>query len=128
MNKKIVKQIKHKQDCKKILEISPKIRYAGVTNEFGRTISGQLKAGITPYLRTEDIRNEFFIHSMVFSVRNNYKKSIGDTEYLLFESTKVRVVSFMASKLIYYVTIEKRTSNNELFKIIENIMDKIQSF
>lgn len=109
----------YKTNCKKILELSPKIRYVGVTNKFGRTIAGQLRIGITPLLKTEEMRNELFVHSMIYNIRKNYEKLIGETEFIFISNKNVDIVSFYINELIYYITIDKNIDKNELYTLIE---------
>ena len=111
----------YKTNCKKILELSSKIRYVGVTNKFGRTIAGQLRIGLTPFLKTEEMRNELFIHSMIYNMRKNYEKSIGETEFIFISNKKVDIISFYIDELVYYITIDKNIDKNELYSLNEQI-------
>lgn len=111
----------YKTNCKKILELSSKIRYVGVTNKFGRTIAGQLRSGITPFLKTEEMRNELFVHSMIYNIRKNYEKSIGETEFIFISNKKVDIISFYIDELVYYITIDKNIDKNELYSLNKQI-------
>lgn len=111
----------YKTNCKKILELSSKIRYVGVTNKFGRTIAGQLRIGLTPFLKTEEMRNELFIHSMIYNIRKNYEKSIGETEFIFISNKKVDIISFYINDLVYYITIDKNIDKDELYSLNEQI-------
>ena len=109
----------YKTNCKKILEVSPKIRYVGITNKFGRTIAGQLRIGITPLLKTEEMRNELFVHSMIYNIRKSYEKSIGETEFMFISNENVDILSFYVDELVYYMTIDKDIDKNELYSVIK---------
>src|SRR5688500_17504367 len=109
----------YKTNCKKILELSSKIRYVGITNKFGRTIAGQLRTGITPFLKTEEMRNELFVHSMIYNIRKSYEKSIGETEFIFISNENVDIVSFYMDDLVYYMTIDKNIDKNELYTVVE---------
>ena len=111
----------YKTNCKKILELSSKIRYVGVTNKFGRTIAGQLRIGLTPFLKTEEMRNELFVHSMIYNIRKNYEKSIGETEFIFISNKKVDIISFYINELVYYITIDKNINKTELYTLNEQI-------
>ena len=111
----------YKTNCKKILELSSKIRYVGVTNKFGRTIAGQLRIGLTPLLKTEEMRNELFVHSMIYNIRKNYEKSIGETEFIFISNKKVDIISFYIDELVYYITIDKNIDKNELYSLNQQI-------
>ena len=111
----------YKTNCKKILEVSPKIRYVGITNKFGRTIAGQLRIGLTPLLKTEEMRNELFVHSMIYNIRKSYEKSIGETEFIFISNKKVDIISFYIDELVYYITIDKNIDKNELYSLNQQI-------
>jgi len=111
----------YKTNCKRILELSSKIRYVGVTNKFGRTIAGQLRIGLTPFLQTEEMRNELFVHSMIYNIRKNYEKSIGETEFIFISNKKVDIISFYIDELVYYITIDKNIDKNELYSLNQQI-------
>lgn len=118
--------IELREYCKKLLELSLNVRYVCITNEFGRTLAGKMKPGLVPLLRPEEARNEFFLHSMIFNIRKNYEESIGPTELILLQSSKVNIVSFMRNGLIYYLTIEREISSDELHGIIKKIQEKLK--
>jgi hypothetical protein len=111
----------YKTNCKRILELSSKIRYVGVTNKFGRTIAGQLRIGLTPFLKTEEMRNELFVHSMIYNIRKNYENSIVETEFIFISNKKVDIISFYIDGLVYYITIDKNIDKNELYALNEQI-------
>jgi hypothetical protein len=113
----------YKTNCKKILEVSPKIRYVGITNKFGRTIAGQLRNGLTPLLKTEEMRNELFVHSMIYNIRKSYEKSIGETEFIFISNENVDILSFYVDELVYYMTIDKDIDKNELYSVIKKTRD-----
>ena len=117
----------YKTNCKKILELSPKIRYVGVTNKFGRTIAGQLRIGIIPFLKPEDMKNELFVHSMIYNIRKNYENAVGDIQFIMIASSNVDIVSFHINDLIYYVTLEKNIDKNELYPLIEKTQSVAKS-
>jgi len=117
----------YKAICKKILEISPNIRYVGITNKFGRTIAGQLRIGIIPFLKPEDMKNELFVHSMIYNIRKNYENAVGDIQFIMIASSNVDIVSFHINDLIYYVTLEKNIDKNELYPLIEKTQSVAKS-
>ena len=60
---------KHKANCRNLLILSPKIRYVGVINKFGRTLVGQLRKDVKPLFKPDEARNEFFYGSNEKSVK-----------------------------------------------------------
>jgi hypothetical protein len=111
----------YKQECSNILAISPRIRYAGIMNKFGRTLAGRLRKGVIPLLKPDEARNEHFIEATRNQLRKNFEKSIGREEYTLTENEKVKIFTLSSQEHFYYVTVDKETPTNEVMKIIEEI-------
>jgi hypothetical protein len=109
----------YKQGCHKILAISPRIRYAGIMNKFGRTLAGSLRKGVVPLLKPDEARNEHFVEATRNQFRRNFENSIGREEYTLTENEKVKILTLSSEDHFYYVTLDKETPINEVMKIIE---------
>ncbi|HJS83478.1 MAG TPA: DUF6659 family protein [Nitrososphaera sp.] len=110
---------KYKEKCNSIIAISPRIRYAGIINKFGRTLAGSLRKGVTPLLNPDEARNEYFIEATRSQLRKSLEKSIGKTEYSHTENERVRIVAIPTGDHFYYITIDKDTSASDLASIIE---------
>jgi len=114
--------------CKQILEISSNIRYVGITNKFGRTLAGQLRNDVIPLLKSEDMKNELYVHSMIYNLRRNYENSVGETQFILIANLQVDIVSFYSNDLIYYISLEKNLDKTQLYSLIEKIKNLAKSF
>lgn len=114
--------------CKQILEISSNIRYVGITNKFGRTLAGQLRNDIIPFLKPEDMKNELYVHSMIYNLRRNYENSVGETQFILIANSRVDIVSFYSNDLIYYISLEKNFDKPQLYSLIEKIKNLAKSY
>ena len=112
---------KYKQKCTNVLAISPRIRYAGIINMFGRTLAGGLRKGVVPLLRPDEARNEHFIEATRNQLRRNFERSIGVAEYTFTENEKVKILTIAGEENFYYITMEKETSADEVMKIIEDV-------
>ncbi len=110
---------KHKETCDKILAISPKIRYVGMINAFGKTIAGDLRKGVRPYFKPEEARDEFFITAMRESLRKAFTTSLGKNQFTLTVHDKVKIISFSSDTVAFYITVENYTSYDETVKIVE---------
>jgi hypothetical protein len=111
----------YKQKCNNILAISPRIRYAGIMNKFGRTLAGGLRKGVVPLLKPDEARNEHFIEATRNRLRRNLETSIGREEYTLTENEKVKILTLSSEDHFYYVTLDKETPINDVIKIIEEV-------
>lgn len=109
---------KYKERCAAILAISPSIRYAGIMNKFGRTIAGSLRKGVTPLLKPEEARNEYFIEATRNQLRKNFQNSIGRTEYTMTENEKVKTLTLSTEENFFYITIDRDTPPSEVTKVI----------
>jgi hypothetical protein len=110
---------RYKEKCNSILAISPRIRYAGIMNKFGRTLAGGLRKGVVPLLTQDEARNEYFIEATRNQLRKNFERSIGKTEYTFTENEKVKILTVASEEHFYYITMDKDTPANEVSKIIE---------
>jgi uncharacterized protein DUF6659 len=110
---------KYRDKCNSILAISPRIRYAGIMNRFGRTLAGGLRKGVVPLLKQDEARNEYFIEATRNQLRKNFEKSIGKTEYTFTENEKVKILTIASEDHFYYVTMDKETPAADVTKIIE---------
>lgn len=115
------KQSESRKICKQFLELSPKIRYVGLMNDFGRTISGQLRKGVIPLFSPDQARDENFLEATRNQLRKNFEKAIGKTRFTITENEKVKIVTIPIAKGFFYITLEKDTENQEILKIIEAI-------
>ncbi len=118
---------RYKEKCSGILALSPSIRYAGIMNRFGRTLAGGLRKGVTPLLKPDEARNEYFIEATRNQLRKNFEKSIGRTEYTFTENEKVKIVTISSEDYFYYVTMDKETSAAEVARVIEAMKNLVRA-
>ncbi|MDQ4016771.1 MAG: hypothetical protein M3136_13520 [Thermoproteota archaeon] len=116
----------YKQECSNILAVSPRIRYAGIINKFGRTLAGGLRKGVVPLLKPDEARNEHFIEATRNQLRKNFEKSIGQEVYTLTENEKVKIITMSSGEYFYYVTVDKETPTNEVMKIIYDVQKLVK--
>ena len=109
---------KNRQLCRDILDLSPKIRYAGILNKFGRTLAGQLRKGVVPLLKPDESRNEHFIEATRDRLRKDFEASIGNTEYTFTENEKVKILTLSNDTNFFYITFDKDIDNQETLKVI----------
>ena len=116
----------NRKKCEKILSISKDIRYAGVFNEYGRTISGKIKPGIKPIFSPDSVRHEFFAIASMMRLRERTSKSLGDVEVISINHKKINILLFYKNGITFYVTINKKsTSNTTLKNKIKKIITRV---
>ena len=111
MNKELwVKTIAlHKIKCEKIMSFSKEIRYAGVFNQYGRTISGKIRPGIKPIFSPNAIREEFFTISSIMKLREKSTKALGEIEFIHIRHKKINILLFHKNNRTYYITTNPKT-------------------
>ena len=110
---------KYKIQCQNILKLSNSIRYAGVINSYGRTLTGTIKPNHKPLLNSEEVKNEFFIASTLISLRQANDSSIGKLESIILKHSKVHIIILHKKNITFYISINPKEKNVE--KIISKI-------
>ncbi len=111
--------IKYRKQCQKILQISKSVRYAGVINQYGRTITGIVRSDIKPLLKSEQVKNEFFILSTLMNLRKDSEKAVGKLNYVLLEHQKVSIVILQKNNMTFYISMDQNAKdvNENISKI-----------
>lgn len=112
--------VKYRKQCQKIVNLSTSIRYAGVVNAYGRTLTGIVRSNVKPLLKSEHVKNEFFIISTLMSLRKNVVSSVGKLEHVIIQHQKVTIVILQKKDITYYVSVERKE------KDLENIISLIK--
>jgi hypothetical protein len=103
--------INYRKKCQKIIQISKTVRYAGAINEYGRTLTGIVRSDVTPLLKSEQIKNEFFILSTLMNLRKNAADSVGKLNFVLLDHQKISIIIFQKSNMTFYVSIDRKEKN-----------------
>lgn len=111
--------------CMEFLSISDKIRYIGIINKFGRTVSGKLRKGTRPLLSPDQARDEHFIESVRQQLRNSFDNSIGKTHYSITKNEFVTLVLIPSKNqdVLYYITIDKDATLVDFNDIISKVKE-----
>ena len=111
--------------CMEFLNISDKIRYIGIINRFGRTVSGKLRKGIRPLLSPDQARDERFIESVRQQLRNSFDSSIGKTHYSITKNEFVTLVLIPSKNqdVLYYITIDKDATLVDVNDLITKVKE-----
>jgi ABC-type microcin C transport system duplicated ATPase subunit YejF len=112
--------INYRKKCQKIIEVSKTVRYAGVINAYGRTLAGIVRSDVKPLLKSEQIKNEFFILSTLMNLRKDSENAVGKLNFVLLEHQKVSIIIFQKNGMTFYVSIDRKE------KDINSIISKIK--
>ncbi len=102
------------------MRVSKSIRYTGVINEFGRTLTGIIKPGVKPLLKSEQVKNEFFIISTLMTLRKDPSSAVGKLDYVVLKHQKVTILAFQKDKITFYVSVDAKE------KALDKIIPKIR--
>ena len=115
--------MKYRKQCQNILKLSSNIRYVGVVNAHGRTLTGMVKPNLKPLLKSEQVKNEFFILSTLMSLRKDTVNSIGKLEHMLLQHQKVMILILQKNNVTYYVSINRKEKGlDEIILLIKKII------
>jgi hypothetical protein len=103
------------------LGLSKSIRYVGLINEYGTTLTGILRPGLNTLLSRESARNEFFLVSTLLMMRNKASLALGKMNYVIFNHDKITVIVVQRKEGIYYISINKNTIPKTVNEIILKI-------
>ena len=106
--------VKYRKQCQNILKISTSIRYAGVINVYGRTLTGIVRPDLKPLLKSEQVKNEFFIISTLMSLRKNTANTVGKLEHVILQHQKITIVILQKNDITYYVSINRKEKGIEM--------------
>ncbi len=106
--------VKYRKLCQKITQVSPSVRYAGIINEYGRTLTGIVRSNVKPLLKSEQVKNEFFILSTLMNLRKQSEKAVGKLNFVLLDHQKVSIVIFQKNNLTYYISVDNKEKNLNL--------------
>jgi len=115
--------VKYRKQCQNILQLSESIRYAGVINAYGRTLTGLVKPDLKPLLKSEQVKNEFFIVSTLMSLRKETTTTVGKLEHVILQHEKVIIIILQKNDVTFYVSIDRK--EKDLEKIISLIKKTI---
>ncbi|MDH3489065.1 MAG: hypothetical protein OEL56_01305 [Nitrosopumilus sp.] len=115
--------IKYRKQCQSILQLSESIRYVGVINAYGRTLTGIVKPDLKPLLKSEQVKNEFFIISTLMSLRKDTIVTVGKLEHVILQHEKVIIIILQKNNVTFYISIDRK--EKDLEKIISLIKKTI---
>jgi hypothetical protein len=105
--------ISYKKQCQNILKLSDHVRYVGVINAYGRTLTGIIKPNVKPLLKSEEIKNEFFIVSTLISLRQSSENDLGKLDYVILKHSKTHIIILHKNNVTFYVSINPKEKNSE---------------
>ncbi|WP_166391099.1 DUF6659 family protein [Candidatus Nitrosotalea sp. TS] len=106
--------------CKKVMDLDPKIRFAGIINEKGRLFAGGMREG---FKSLEDSRDDEMLYMELVlraKMRREFDKVLGPVQFAMSYREKVIIMSFPVKENVLLLSTEKGIDFSEIpFKIIK---------
>src|SRR5438093_7949050 len=111
--------------CKDILNLDPKIRFAGVCDETGEIKYGGQREGIKNLLSSEETKRSNLQALARWGLRNSLAPKIGKGKYAMAEYEKIKRITVpLDNDHLLLVTTEVQADHQN---IISNVLKLIQS-
>lgn len=108
--------------CSSIMEMDPRIRFAGVVSENGRLMAGGMKKGIKSLEDTKDDEILYLELVLRAKMRREFDNILGPVQFAMSYREKVTILSFPLDGGILLVSSEKGIDFSDLaFKILKMI-------
>ncbi|HEX2304702.1 MAG TPA: hypothetical protein VHH33_00290 [Nitrososphaeraceae archaeon] len=111
--------------CKEILELDPKIRFAGVCDETGEIKFGGQREGLANLLTAEETKRSNLQALARWGLRNSLASKVGKGKYAMAEYEKIkRITAPLDNDHLLLVTTEVQADHQN---IIAKALNLIQS-
>jgi hypothetical protein len=111
--------------CKDILNLDPKVRYAGVCDETGTTKHGGQREGVKNLLTSEETKKSNMQALARWGLRNALVPKIGKGKYSMAEYEKLKRITFPLEKSELLLVTTEVDANHK--KIINDILDLLRN-
>ena len=108
--------------CNLIMNLDPKIRFAGVINDRGRLVSGGMRENVTPLESEKDDEMMFMELALRVKMRKEFDKQLGKVKFALALREHVLAISTLLNDDILYVVAEPDADYGALPKKILEII------
>ena len=106
--------------CKKVMDLDPKIRFAGMVNAKGRLVGGGMKDGKKPLEDTKDDEMLFMELVLRTKMRREFDNQLGAVKFAMSYREKAVVMSFPVDENVILVSAEKEIDFSKIpFKILK---------
>jgi hypothetical protein len=111
------------QLCKVILDLDPKIRFAGVCDETGETRFGGQREGVQNLLSSEETKRSNLQALARWALRNTLSSKVGKGRYAMAEYEKVKRITIpLNNSHLLLVTTEVNADHS---RIIDQVLEMV---
>ncbi len=109
-----------KDTCKKIVDVDPTIRFAGVINDKGRLVTGATRDNIRFYVDEREREMLFMEVALRTRMLCEFDSSLGIVNFSIYHRKNVITMEFLLENKTIYVSAEKEMDLNKTpFRILE---------
>jgi len=106
--------------CKEILDLDPKIRFAGVCDESGEIKFGGQREGLANLLTAEETKRSNLQALARWGLRNSLSSKVGKGKYAMAEYEKIKRITMpLGDNNVLYITTEVESDH-------AGIIDKVR--
>jgi hypothetical protein len=107
--------------CKEILDLDPKIRYAGVCDDTGETKFGGQREGVENLFSAEETKRSNLRALARWTLRNTLSPKVGKGRYAMAEYEKVKRITVPLADKSYLLLVTTEV-NADHSRIIEQVL------
>ena len=108
--------------CKDILDLDPKVRFAGICNDTGDTIYGGMREGITSHLSPDETRQSNRLAIGRWGLRNALSPKTGRPKYAMAEYEKIKRATLPINDYLLLITMEVEADHTRIIAQILKII------
>jgi hypothetical protein len=110
--------------CKDILNLDPKVRYAGICDHTGETKYGGQREGVKDLLSPEESKRSNLQALARWGLRNALAPKVGKGRYAMAEYEKIKRITIpLENNHLLLITTEIEADNG---RIVDNVLKLIQ--
>ena len=111
--------------CKEILDLDPKVRYAGVCNDTGETKYGGQREGVKNLLSPEETKRSNLQALARWALRNALSPKVGKGRYAMAEYEKVKRITIPLDENSHLLLVTTEV-NADHDIIIDKVLKSVQ--
>ncbi len=108
--------------CKDILDLDPKVRFAGICDDTGETIYGGMREGITSLLSPDETRQSNRLAIGRWGLRNALSPKTGRPKYAMAEYEKIKRATLPINDYLLLITMEVEADHTRIIAQILKII------
>ena len=110
--------------CNKVMDLDPKIRFAGVINDLGRLVAGGMRPGVEPLETEKDDEMLYMELALRVRMRQEFDRQLGPVSFAMASRKRALTISFKLDTHILYVAAEPDVDYCTLPKLILDTMGR----